>query len=442
MNKLTQRAVCALVAACMALLPISASAAQPAPAPVACARPDGVVFGFFNGVRTSPDEAAVALRFLTLEYGEHTAAGEPIRYDLFYNETSGIADFVETFSQRLAEHDSLLAGRYELFWQSLRGDGPLLATIQHAVTAAGQVFHGIGQDAQAWVTQALTSWIANPPTQLTYAEQKSRIDGLAVEGKKMVFFAHSQGNLFVNAAYDYAVAKVGSAAVKVVHVAPASPRLIGAHTLADLDLVIWLLRATGGVASVTDSIPDFAVRPPGVNGKRDAMGHGLLEVYLNHSVATSTRLRGAVETAFETVQQPPALGSAGFITATLTWDGAGDVDLHVDEPNSSHVYFASPRSVTGELDVDDIDGYGPEHYTVSCDPARIQTGIYRFAIANYYRADGRVASLQIASANSGVLGTVTATLGAPTLTVPSVHMLSVSVTQDPATGEFRAAMAP
>ena len=40
--------------------------------------------------------------------------GEPITYDLFYNDTEGFSDFVETFDQRLQEQNGLLAGRFEL----------------------------------------------------------------------------------------------------------------------------------------------------------------------------------------------------------------------------------------------------------------------------------------------------------------------------------------
>ena len=77
---------------------------------------NGVVFGFFNGVQTTERQAQNALKLIQEKqlYGTTTPNGEPITYDLFYNDTEGLSDFVETFDQRLQEQNGLLAGRYEL----------------------------------------------------------------------------------------------------------------------------------------------------------------------------------------------------------------------------------------------------------------------------------------------------------------------------------------
>ena len=68
---------------------------------------NGVMFGFFNGVQTTLSQAGEARRKLEDLYGPRTPAGEPITYELFYNDTQGFADFVETFDQRLQEHGGL-----------------------------------------------------------------------------------------------------------------------------------------------------------------------------------------------------------------------------------------------------------------------------------------------------------------------------------------------
>ena len=48
----------------------------------------------------------------------------------------------------------------------------------------------------------------------------------------------------------------------------------------------------------------------------------------------------------------------------LTWDkNRADIDLHVIEPDGCEVYYNHKRG-HGELDRDDTDGYGPEHYTL------------------------------------------------------------------------------
>ena len=47
---------------------------------------------------------------------------------------------------------------------------------------------------------------------------------------------------------------------------------------------------------------------------------------------------------------------------TLIWDSRADVDLHVLEPGGSHIYWENRNGEKGaELDVDDVDGFGPEN---------------------------------------------------------------------------------
>jgi hypothetical protein len=85
----------------------------------------GIEFGFFNGVQTTlPQAQEVARDVLPSQYGRITPDGQPISYTLYYNDTqAGIADFIETFEQRLQEQDGLLAGRFELFFSAMNGGG-------------------------------------------------------------------------------------------------------------------------------------------------------------------------------------------------------------------------------------------------------------------------------------------------------------------------------
>ena len=52
----------------------------------------------------------------------------------------------------------------------------------------------------------------------------------------------------------------------------------------------------------------------------------------------------------------------GAIQITLTWDNTADLDLYVTDPTGETIYYVNPTSASGgQLDVDDIDGYGPEN---------------------------------------------------------------------------------
>jgi hypothetical protein len=47
---------------------------------------------------------------------------------------------------------------------------------------------------------------------------------------------------------------------------------------------------------------------------------------------------------------------------TLIWNTRADIDLHVLEPGGAHIYWESRNGERGgELDVDDVDGFGPEN---------------------------------------------------------------------------------
>jgi uncharacterized protein YfaP (DUF2135 family) len=71
----------------------------------------------------------------------------------------------------------------------------------------------------------------------------------------------------------------------------------------------------------------------------------------------------------------------------MTWDTDGtDVDLHLVGPDGVDCYFGrKTTSWGGFLDIDDIDGRGPEHITI---PVLKQSGVYELYI-HYYDDKGR-----------------------------------------------------
>jgi hypothetical protein len=256
-----------------------------------------VVFGFFNGVLTTRKEGIRALVLIESHYKPLSVSSQPIQYELLYNHSNGFEDFVQTFEQRLKEQDGLLAGRFELFFSAIKGGGDWWTKINQVAISTIQLLDTLKGSALATAVRTLAVLVASPPDYQNYAEHRTKIDGFVAENKRLLFFAHSQGNLFANQAFDYAKPKLSTGAIKLIHVAPASPTLRGVWTLADLDLVINGLRLTGTVPANTDAIPNYFSRAAGLNGEKDFMGHGMLEIYLNKDLATATRINNQVTTA-------------------------------------------------------------------------------------------------------------------------------------------------
>jgi hypothetical protein len=72
-------------------------------------------------------------------------------------------------------------------------------------------------------------------------------------------------------------------------------------------------------------------------------------------------LSGRVSNVSTTTVQVLRLGT-GALQISLTWDTATDIDLWVTDPTNTKIYFLNRTSPSGgQLDRDDVDGYGPEN---------------------------------------------------------------------------------
>ena len=70
--------------------------------------------------------------------------------------------------------------------------------------------------------------------------------------------------------------------------------------------------------------------------------------------------------------QPTGTIPTGLIMISVTWTGSQDLDLHILEPQA-HVYQGAPNGRSGDLDLSDSNGNGPEHYYTGC---TLDTGNY------------------------------------------------------------------
>jgi len=401
----------------------------------------GYTVGFFNGVWNDELGAQNGMQSLRAIVGD-TFKDEPVQYETFYNHTGSavgstfMQDIAEVFIQRAREIDStgLLEQRWELLWEAVfDSDRTTWQRLTASISNAGPVLSALYADI---ITKSAAGWslmLSNPPTAVDSAVHRARLETLTLLGQKLLLVAHSQGNLFVNPAYDFAVARAPQSSIASYHIAPASSTLRGTHRLADIDLVINALRLQG-----LSTIPAINLNLP-TDLLADATGHQLVPTYLDPRRPGRATIKSDLESRLNSLTTPANQASNGFFTVTLTWDGPGDVDLHVFEPNGSHVYYGSRAGTSGFLDVDNTVGMGPEHYYATCDASRLQEGLYRVGINNYARATGRTATLQLASAAKGELLTRSLGVGPENGSAGNVNptiVFNVRVRRDPASGQF------
>jgi hypothetical protein len=433
--------LCKLSAALLGwLLPLASVFAQTnAPAPSLCTN-RGYVIAFFNGVWNDESGGDSGREALGVLFGS-TYNSEPLIAELFYNHTgpalgaTALQDLAETFIQRAHELDTsgALETRFEFLWEIISdSDQSLWDRLIAAVPAAADLHQALITEFRAQTAAALSHLLSNPPTTADYGAHDARLDELILEGQKLLLVGHSQGNLFVNQAYDHALPTASAGSIGAVHIAPASPTLRGGYVLADIDLVIGALSA-----EFPGSVP-----PPNLTlpfSSRDLSGHELIATYLDAARPGRGAVRALMNGTLSTLVTPAAHASQGFFTITLTWDGPGDVDLHTFEPNGVHVYYASRQGTSGFLDVDNVVANGPEHYFASCDPGVLQTGSYQIGINDFARAAGRLATVQAASAQTGSLLTRTLDVGperGPSGNSSPIPVMTVTVTKDASTGAY------
>jgi hypothetical protein len=269
------------------------------------------VIAFVNGVANTDKAATDSLDRLRREFtSEYNFA--PLTYELLYNQTGcgtgaagGLAcieDIFEVFGQRDRELQGVLANRWEIFWEILavrhtQGSsltGRLLSLLGDAGNGLLQL---VDTTFNAMVNQlvAVTGrLLANPATVLNTASHAAKLQAYADSGQGILLVAHSQGNLFANAAFDALIASRPTATAKVVHVAPASPTLRGDYALADIDLVINGLRLSG-----VNSVPASNLALP-VN-RADLSGHMFEGTYLDATRAAYSRFRSMMASALNSM---------------------------------------------------------------------------------------------------------------------------------------------
>lgn len=310
------------------LLTVSANA-------VTCSK--SYTIGFFNGVWNTSSQATDGAKELKELVGE-TYNNEPIKYTTFYNHTGAsidatpLQDLAETFIQRSAEIDASgeLGRRFEYFWEFIGSSEPtFIDKIKGIFSNAIALFDSLYTAINTKLVAIISYFTSNPPTETDYATHNAKLDTLAADGQKLMLVGHSQGNLFMNHAYDHILPVVTKDRVATAHIAPASPTLRGDWVLANIDLVINALRIQG-----VNSAPDNNLD---INASRvDVSGHTLIGTYLDPTRDGRAKVKMMIEMAMGKLTCPFLFESlcVGQITGDIN-SGSYLLEIINDHPFQS-----------------------------------------------------------------------------------------------------------
>jgi len=339
----------------------------------ACISGDTTEIYFINGVWNSLAQARDGRNLIKSAYKqslENQYTSQRFEFKLAYNYSAGkVRDLIELIGQKLNEINTpdanqLTAAQYYNLYMTAKAFDevvpisakPLITTIEEYL--AGRITDSVNS----------ASHIQKYQTDLQ-------------EGKRVLLIAHSQGNMFANQAISSLMNNYSSS---IGMIGVASPAAItynnSTYYTAHDDRVINALRILHNV------LPSNIENDPGIlNDPRDFSNHQFRESYFASGLASRAKIDEDVSNYMANLQFPSAQLGSGAITVTLTWGSEPDVDLHVTEPNGTHVYYYNLQGISGFLDLDDVDSFGPEHYYVACED--LETGSYSIGV-NYYRGDG------------------------------------------------------
>ncbi|MEN8687787.1 MAG: hypothetical protein AB1Z51_10095 [Desulfuromonadales bacterium] len=285
-------------------------------------------------------------------------------FELSYNHNEGAFSLLEAFRQRMGDQTAS-------YWRWLGNLEIAPDWFQSATRSVASGFDLL----EAVVDEDLRRHI-------------QRYEGLLMAGNRVLVVAHSQGSLYANAAHTRLAEKgLPMDAFGIISVANPASRVAGDGPYFTLlnDLVIYgvsLVYPNTLPGNIENTIDDT-----------DWTHHSFIDAYLNGD-QSGPLIVDTVLNESEALSWPEAQVGRGPISVTLTWGEQPDVDLHIFEPNWSHVYYADPIGESGHLDHDDTSAHGPEHYYVgNCD--QLETGRYGVAV-NYYRGSApETAHIQI-----------------------------------------------
>jgi len=347
-----------------------------------CSEAKTTAIYFVNGVWADRDDAEASRLMIENAYSQELESLYPnqtFEFKLAYNyHIDTVRDIIEVIGQKVAEINNPRVSE-------------ISPEVYFAMYTALQDIHGFIPLAAEPVVLTMEEAIAARITAVVNSSaliQKYEADLL--EGKRVLLIPHSQGNMFAGDAME-ALSGVLDDSIGMVGVASPAALLHGSHSTYYTAYDDWVIDALRLLFPVLSSNVD---NDPGLfNDPRDFSNHQFVRSYFLEGLTSRNLIDQDFYSKIGSLVFPYAYLGSGAITVTLTWGSEPDVDLHVFEPDGTHVYYRNMRGSYGYLDLDDVTGYGPEHYYVSC--GDIKQGTFKVGVNYYEGHNPEVAQIQI-----------------------------------------------
>lgn len=346
---------------------------------------------FANGVMNGPDVAYSALQELQSYYKRTLEAEYPdekFTFQVAHNESNGFhRDLIEVFEQKSIElgmdhHGLTPYALLELLAMHTDDEEiySILSGLDWIKDRARLIasFRSNIDDLRAFLGEQIAKALSERRS--VESKHTGYYEGDLIAGKRVFVIAHSQGNLFTNAALEEIHNRHPrwSNSIRSIGVASPADRTIGENNYftAHDD---WVINGLRLIAPVLESNVD---NEPTNEYVRSPLNHSFFPDYLWYQLNSRQLIDTELLLLAKNTPYPEAEAGEGAIRATLRWGSEPDVDLHAFEPSGAHVYYADRYGDSGHLDIDDTSYFGPENYFVACDA--VVAGRYQFGV-NYYR---------------------------------------------------------
>ncbi len=284
------------VSVLLPLSPLSSAAQNPSGG-------QGYVIGYINGLSTDPIGAQDGVDALSAIYGTQYN-NQPVSYTLFYAPTDGLMqDVVNAFAQRVASSPGL-TDRWELIWDTLDGGG---GAISDLAIAENPSLNSLVSDLKTTFLNGVSSDVknlnSNKEFQPAVDQFASAMTTYYTQQKKTLVVAHSQGNVYLNAAYDAVKPQLKTDSLRTVEVATPAATVRdpqGRYVTSTTDLVIQALALTlGNVEPANTDGPILAAL-----SSDTGYGHKFVDIYMNPNYKLLPAIKALADSNLQTLQSP------------------------------------------------------------------------------------------------------------------------------------------